>query len=119
MVYYPGETEKDGIETIEGSEVFIEKATFHSANILTIRAGTNTPQGGDTGHGGRTLLELQNEAATDMRVEIERDTVSAEPNAVSKVRIILGGDTEAKTFIGALEFALNTLKEQHESKHDS
>ena len=33
--------------------------TATSANILTVRVGTNCPQGGDSGHGGKTVLSLQ------------------------------------------------------------
>jgi hypothetical protein len=29
---------------------------INSLNVLTVSAGTNTPCGGDTGHGGRTFF---------------------------------------------------------------
>jgi len=32
--------------------------TFTSANILTVKVGTNTPRGGDAGHGGETVRLL-------------------------------------------------------------
>jgi hypothetical protein len=37
-----------------GSREVLSK-TFTSMNVLTVAAGTNTPQGGDAGHGLKSL----------------------------------------------------------------
>jgi hypothetical protein len=78
---------------------------FVSCNILEIQVGTNCPQGGDTGHGGRTVLRLIDRASTDMRCRInDREMISAMGGSIE---IVLGGDSECGTFIEALEFALD------------
>ena len=82
--------------------------TVESCNILTIQAGTNCPQGGDFGHGGRTVLRLINEACTDLRVRVNGGAVKE----VEKIEIILGGDCEAHGLVKGLEFAVKVLNSQ-------
>ena len=77
-----------------------------SANILEVVVGTNCPQGGDTGHGGRTLLRIADAASTDMRLRQPDGTF----RNVDSIEIVLGGDTECETFIEALEFAATSLR---------
>lgn len=84
------------------------KKEFVSANILSVAVGSNCPQGGDTGHGGRTYLAIENEASTDMRVIVD----GQEFEHADKIELIFGGDTEHATFIDALEFALAHLKKE-------
>ncbi len=74
------------------------------ANILKVIVGTNGYKGGDSGHGSRTHFELRDVGGTDMAVSVGEHG--------SSIRIELGGDSELKTFIEALEFAVATLKEQ-------
>ena len=40
------------------SNVSIKSKVITSANILQVSAGTNCPQGGDAGHGGRTYFKI-------------------------------------------------------------
>ena len=73
-----------------------------SANILRVRAGTTGPCGGDSGHGCRTVFELEDASGTDIHVQVlDRG-----------VRISLGGDCELETFIQALEWAAKSLRTQ-------
>ena len=81
----------------------IEENVYYSANILRVAAGTNCPQGGEAGHGGKTIFRLSDEGATCMFVWINGE---AYPADVHSVAIELGGDTECATFIEALKFAL-------------
>lgn len=79
--------------------------TFTSCNILKCSASTNCPKGGDSGHGGRTVLVLEDLASTDMSIEVDnQEAVQAE-----KVKLIFRGDTECETFIKALAFASKAL----------
>lgn len=81
--------------------------TATSANIMTIEVGTNCPQGGDAGHGGRTFLRIHNDSCTNLRVRVnDGKLVDAD-----SVELVLGGDTECETFIQVLEYAVATLKE--------
>lgn len=86
----------------------IASANFESLNSITVHAGTTCPAGGDSGHGGRTVFGITNDASTDLRVGVN-GTV---PTEVDSVEIVLGGDTECETFIQALEHALEILKAQ-------
>jgi len=80
--------------------------TFENLNILKVDVGTNCPCGGDTGHGGRTLLRFTDEGSTDMRIRIDG---GAQVEAQS-VELVFGGDAECQTLIQSLEFALDALK---------
>jgi len=89
------------------------KLTLHSkeitnANILKVQVGTNCPQGGDHGHGGRTLFRLIDRASTSMRCRVNRGPLVE----ASEIEIVLGGDAEHATFIEALEFALRILQSE-------
>lgn len=90
------------------STIPISIATFESLNVITVHAGTNCPAGGDSGHGGRTVFGITNDASTDLRVGVNGEM----PAEVNSVEIVLGGDTECETFIQALEHALSVLKAQ-------
>lgn len=79
-----------------------------SANLLKVQVGTNCPQGGDAGHGGRTLIRLVDQGGTAMQVRVDK-TPSRD---VGSVEILFGGDSECGTLIEALQFALDTLKSQ-------
>ncbi|MGC9451672.1 MAG: hypothetical protein ACP5I4_09510 [Oceanipulchritudo sp.] len=82
--------------------------TFDSNNILKVTAGTNVPQGGDTGHGGRTLLRLSNEGFTDWTIRIDGE----EYPGPGEIELVLGGDCEGDSFAEALEFAGRVLRGQ-------
>lgn len=84
----------------------LASTSFESLNILKVDVGTNCPCGGDSGHGGRTILRLTNEASTDMRIRVD----GGAQTEIRSVELILGGDTECETLIQALEFALSALK---------
>jgi hypothetical protein len=84
----------------------IQEITIVSENVLTVQAGTNCPQGGDTGHGGRTFVSFINRGGTDIRVAIN----GGEFEDVDSIRIVFGGDSEHDTFVEALEFALSVIK---------
>ena len=75
---------------------------FVSANIIRISVGTNTPQGGDSGHGGKTIFKFEDLGGTDWKLtELENGFT-----------LTLGGDCEADTFIQGLLFAASELIRQ-------
>ena len=77
-------------------------------NWLTVDVGTNCPQGGDWGHGGRTVLRIINEHQTNIQVGVDRGPLKP----VDQIEIVLGGDSEASTFLEGLEFAVRVLRDQ-------
>jgi len=82
-------------------------------NVLTVAAGTNTPQGGDTGHGGVTVFELTDEAGTDWRLTVEEHSCNKTLiDNIKRIRLELYGNSEAATFIAALKFALKVYELQ-------
>ena len=83
-------------------------------NIINVFAGTTCPGGGDSGHGGRTVFGIKDCASTDLRVQINDEPIKE----VSEIKIILGGDAEYDTFIKALEFALETLKNKYKENSE-
>jgi hypothetical protein len=87
----------------------IHSFEFSSIHFLRIEVGTNCPRGGDSGHGGRTLLKFTDLGSTDMRA-----AVNGRPIAIANcVEIVFGGDAECATLIQSLEFAVNVLKRQN------
>jgi hypothetical protein len=97
----------------ETTKVFIDEESivasvdeFLSANLLRVTVGTNCPQGGDSGHGGRTVLIFEDLGGTDLRCSVDSEAASY----TKRIEVVLGGDSECATFIQALEFAANTLK---------
>lgn len=101
----------NGLTSVDGIEVKTVKAEIVDANILEVEVGTTGHMGGDSGHGGRTYLRLQDNASTDMKVRVNDgdwiDLMSEGP-----LEIALGGDAELDTFIMALEYAVRMLKGQ-------
>jgi hypothetical protein len=89
-------------------DISVSRKTFSSLNSLSVMVGTNCPAGGDTGHGGRTILRIKNESSTDLRICVDNGPLQD----VESIEIVLGGDSECDTFLSALEFAVKTLKTQ-------
>lgn len=77
-------------------------------NELEIEVGTTGFCGGDAGHGGKTYLRLKNKASTDMQIKVD----DGDLKEANSFEILLSGDTELKTFIEALDFALTELKKK-------
>jgi len=77
-----------------------------SANTLLVEVGTNCPQGGDGGHGGRTVLRLSDGGGTAMKCRVNDGALLD----ADKIEIVLSGDSECETFTQALEFALAVLR---------
>ena len=86
-------------------EIKLFEQSFYDANALKCRIGTTGYCGGDSGHGCRTIFELEDLGGTDISA-----TVSDSPSN-GKIKIELGGDAELATFIKTLEFASSKLKE--------
>jgi len=86
-----------------------QKKDLSFSNCLGIVAGTNCPKGGDSGHGGRTYLRIENLGGTDMSVKLDK---SGQFTQVEAIEIVLSGDSECETLIDALKFALRTLENQ-------
>lgn len=115
--YGSGEPVKGQVE-IDGAKIETLSQEIVSANIITVEVGTTGYCGGDSGHGGRTYLKIKDEASTDMRCRVKGYSVDdasykdVEINDASLVELTFGGDCELDTLIAALEFAVDTLKQQ-------
>lgn len=98
------------LETIlvDGQEVPVLQEVFASCNSLRARAGTTGYRGGDSGHGGRTVILLRDEGGTDLSCEVDgRGLLPAK-----EIRIVVGGDSELRTVLDALRFILATLERE-------
>ena len=92
------------------SNVSIKSKVITNANILQVSAGTNCPQGGDAGHGGRTYFKIENQAGTSMVIKVNGNETDLSTDG--NFEVILAGDTECETFLRALKFAVNVLENQ-------
>jgi hypothetical protein len=97
----------NGVRKVNGVEIETWKREITDANILSVEAGTNGYQGGDTGHGSRTYIRIQNQGGTDLGARVLLDSLGY----VDGVEIVLGGDAELSTIIEALKFATHVLEE--------
>lgn len=93
---------------INGVDIETWSRDIIDANLLFVEAGTNGYQGGDTGHGSRTYIRIQDEGGTD----IDARAITDKFGCTSGIEIALGGDAELSTIIETLEFAAKVLKDQ-------
>lgn len=96
---------------VKGVEVETWECEIIDANILSVEAGTNGYQGGDTGHGGRTFIRISDEGGTDISARVLKDRYGD----TSGIEIALGGDAELSTMIEALKFITKVLEEGREA----
>ena len=88
------------------------------ACILTVEAGTNGEQGGDAGHGSRTVLRLKADGHS-WHCRVTR--VMGEPVEVVDpftIEIVLKGDAEHRTFVDALAFAVGVYRPDKMEYHE-
>ncbi len=102
-----------GIRKLPDGTQIQTKASEHDVYCtLGYEAGTTGLCNGDTGHGSRTYLRLEDASSTDMRVRIN----GGPETDCNKLEIIFGGDDELSAVIGALAFMLRALEEQKAAK---
>ena len=83
-----------------------------SANVLEVEAGTNGFQGGDSGHGSRTYIRIEDMGSTDIRINpLGRDGDEG-------FELFLGGDCELETMICALKFITKALEDGAKEVYD-
>ncbi len=85
----------------------IYEKEFSSCCILKAKVGTTGHRGGDTGHGGRTRIELEDLGGTDISFKVR----GGEDKSLA---IDLGGDCELDMIIKVLEFVAEVLKSVRE-----
>lgn len=83
----------------------VKNTLITSANILHVSAGTTGHRGGDSGHGGRTMFAIRNDASTDMSGSLNGQPMKS----IDSVELVFGGDTELTTLCQALRWILNEL----------
>ena len=84
----------------------LHTSEFGAFNTLGFTVGTNGYHGGDSGHGGRTYISIQDLGCTDMDANVSRSSEYG-----PKVEMILGGDSELDSIIEGLRWAADKLEE--------
>lgn len=116
-------TTKSEVQIDEKINIETYKFTVTGANVISIQVGTTGEQGGDTGHGGRTYLKIEDDASSDMMARtVVKDEYEESDGfiPISSLELRLGGNSELYTLIEALEFAVKVLKSQkHLEQNDS
>lgn len=82
----------------------MHETEIESLNILRVAVGTTGLCGGDSGHGGRTRIEIEDLASTDINCWWDYKK--------KKLTINLGGDSELDTIIRAFDFISEILKKE-------
>lgn len=92
-------------------KITVFRKEFQNANCLVATAGSNCPQGGDAGHGGRTMISFEDLGGTVFNVTVADEFGREETTAqAGKVSLLFCGDAENETAIQALEFIIGVLK---------
>ena len=97
---------------IDGMDVTTYTRDIFSANVLSVEAGTNGFQGGDSGHGSRTYFRITDCGSTDIRVKTQGY------DGDEGFEVTLGGDCELETIIRALKFITKVLEDQAKEVYD-
>ena len=77
-------------EEINGEFVTVWKRDVVNCNILTVSAGTTGLKGGDSGHGGRTVIRIEDSGSTNIEVKL----IPGDRACNQGIEIKLGGDAE-------------------------
>ena len=99
------------LRRVNGVEVETWKREIVDANVLSVEVGTTGYMGGDTGHGGRTFIRINDEGGTDISAKVIEDRYGD----TMGIEIALGGDAELSTMIEALKFITQVLEEGREA----
>jgi len=94
----------------------IKSKTITPACIMKVEVGTNCPQGGDSGHGGRTYIKIANEGGVDWKIRVKDKDGEYVFEDVESLEILLGGDSECECIAKACNFMAKSLgfKEEFE-----
>lgn len=93
------------IRKVDGVTVYTYKKTIQHFNSLEVEVGTTGLCGGDGGHGGRTYFALKDLGSTSISGRTRVDQYGC-----TNIEITLAGDSELRTLVEALEYAVSTLK---------
>jgi len=99
---------KQGAVMVGGKCVTTVIDQIVSANLLEVECGSTGLMGGDSGHGGRTYIRIEDVGGTDIKVTslpIFRNT-----RGNGGVVIELGGDAELLTIIEAFRYIADELE---------
>lgn len=102
---------KSRTRKIKGVDVETWEREIIDANILSVEAGTNGYQGGDTSHGCRTYIRISDEGSTDINARV----IENRYGDTTGIEITLGGDAELSTIIEAFKFITKVLDEGQEA----
>lgn len=90
------------------------RKTFNSANILEVTVATTGYRGGDAGHGGRSVVRINDLGGTAIKARIIPESVHGNGG----IELMLGGDCELITLIDGLRFAADALEELSDKSSD-
>lgn len=102
IIKYEGKT-----ETEDGIEMDMIQAEI-GCPALNVKVATNGKQGGDSGHGGRTWIQIVEEENFDL---IETWTINASDGSQG-IDMLVGGDWELESLIKAFRFIADELEKR-------
>lgn len=95
-----------GTRFVFDTEILTTSTEIVCANILNVEAGTNGLKGGDSGHGSRTYIRIEDLGGGDISANLIRNQYGD----VRGVEISLGGDSELETMADAAKFIAEILQ---------
>lgn len=97
----------------DGTEIDTFLREITDACVMEVEAGTTGYMGGDTGHGGRTYIRIQDTGGSDIKVKPLSEDYWDEG-----FELVLGGDAELRSIIKALKFVTKVLEDQAAEIYD-
>jgi len=107
--------EKGGEEMSAAKPFKRASEAFVNCNILKATVSTTGYCGGDSGHGGRTIIEIEDEASTEWSLS----KYISPSGHLKGFRLELGGDAELDTIIEALRWCADKLTEMASENGDA
>ncbi len=89
--------------------MIIYERDFEGACIVTARAGTTGLMGGDAGHGGKTIVEIES-CGCDIVFIAQDEETNDTIGIFKKIRISANGDSELMNLIESLEWIVKVLR---------
>jgi len=87
-------------------EVKTYKREIIDFDLLEVETGTNTPRGGDAGHGGVTTFRIATDGEYALRVDQDGERKCQE------IQLTMAGDAACRAFVRALRVATEILEHQ-------
>jgi hypothetical protein len=106
------------IHFVDGTPLSVTRFKEEGLVFMSLIVGTNVPQGGDSGHGGKTILSLSDIEQADIKIRASNESGCHELLDITSLDIVAGGDEEAYAMLRLLRNAADALERQLSANYE-